>query len=97
MKSRLRGIFRAILQGSLLFNIVIHNLNAATTKIYLVMYAGDTTLISTLETSGNTVNSWELKAISITILFNITTWLHSYILKLNAPISKFMLFFKHPR
>ena len=38
--------------GPLLFNIVINDLNAATQKIDLIMYADDTTLISTLETFG---------------------------------------------
>ena len=41
--------------GPLLFNIVINDLNAATKKFDLIMYADDTTLISTLETFGNNI------------------------------------------
>ena len=52
-KSQLHGISRGIPRGSvmgpLLFNIVSNDLNAATKKIDLIMYADDTTLISTLE------------------------------------------------
>ena len=58
IKSQLHGISRGIPQGSvmgpLLFNILINDLNAATKKFDLIMYADDTTLVSTLETFGNT-------------------------------------------
>ena len=79
--------------GPLLFNIVINDLNAATKKFDLLMYADDTTLISTLETFGNT----EIENNISNETSKITTWLHSNKLKLNASKSKFMIFFKHPK
>ena len=108
-KSQLHGISRGIPQGSvmgpLLFNIVINGLNAATQKFYLIMYADDTTLISTLETFCNTNRPTEIENNINNEISKITTWLHinkrrptpaSYSCKLNASKSKFMIFFKHP-
>ena len=83
--------------GPLLFNIVINDLNAATKKIDLIMYADDTTLISTLETFGNTNRPTEIENNISDEISKITTWLHSNKLKLNASKSKFMIFFKHPK
>ena len=83
--------------GPLLFNIVINDLNAATKKIDLIMYADDTTLISTLETFGNTNRPTEIENNISNKISKITTWLHSNKLKLNASKSKFMMFFKHPK
>ena len=100
-KSQLHGISRGIPQGSvmgpLLFNIVINDLNAATKKFDLIMYADDTTLISTLETFGNTNRPTEIENNISDEISKITTWLHSNKLKLNASKSKFMIFFKHPK
>ena len=100
-KSQLHGISRGIPQGSvmgpLLFNIVINDLNAATKQIDLIMYADDTTLISTLETFGNTNRPTEIENNISNEISKITTWLHSNKLKLNASKSKFMIFFKHPK
>ena len=83
--------------GPLLFNIVINDLNAATKKFDLIMYADDTTLISTLETFGNTNRPTEIENNISNEISKITTWLHSNKLKLNASKSKFMIFFKHPK
>ena len=83
--------------GPLLFNIVINDLNAATKKFDLIMYADDTTLISTLETFGNTNRPTEIEINISNEISKITTWLHSNKLKLNASKSKFMIFFKHPK
>ena len=47
--------------GPLLFNILINDLNAASKKFDLIMYADDTTLVSTLETFGNTNRPTEIK------------------------------------
>ena len=81
----------------LLFNIVINDLNAATKIFDLIMYADDTTLISTLETFGNTNRPTEIENNISDEISRITTWLHSNKLKLNASKSKFMIFFKHPK
>ena len=83
--------------GPLLFNIVINDLNTATKKFDLIMYADDTTLISTLETFGNTNRPTEIENNISDQISKITTWLHSNKLKLNASKSKFMIFFKHPK
>ena len=87
-KSQLYGISRGIPQGSvmgpLLFNIVINDLNAATKKFDLIMYADDTTLISTLETFDNTNRPTEIENNISNEISKITTWLHSNKLKLNA-------------
>ena len=48
------------------------------------MYADDTTLISTLETFGNTNRPTEIENNISNEIFKITTWLHSNKLKLNA-------------
>ena len=56
------------------------------------MYADDTTLISTLETFGNTNRPTEIENNISDEISKITTWLHSNKLKLNASKSKFMIF-----
>ena len=63
----------------------------------LIMYADDTTLISTLETFGNTNRPTEIENNISNEISKITTWLHSNKLKVNASKSKFMIFFKHPK
>ena len=101
IKSQLHGISRGIPQGSvmgpLLFNIVINDLNVATNKFDLIMYADDTTLISKLETFGNTNRPTEIESNISNEICKITTWLHSNKLKLNASKSKFMIFLNIPR
>ena len=64
--------------GPLLFNILINDFNAATKKIDLIMYADDTTLVSTLETFGNTNRPTEIENYISNEISKITTWLHSY-------------------
>ena len=83
--------------GILLFNIVINDLNGAKQKFDLIMYADNTTLISTLETFGDTNRPTEIENNISNETSKITTWLHSNNLKLNASKSKFMIFFKHPK
>ena len=63
----------------------------------LIMYADDTTLISTLETFGNTNRPTKIENNISNEISKITTWLHSNKLKLNASKSKFMIFFKHSK
>ena len=72
-------------------------MHAATKKNDLIMYADDTTLVSTLETFGNTNRPTEIENNICNEIPKITTWLHSNKLKLNASKSKFMIFFKHPK
>ena len=47
--------------GPLLLNIVINDLKSATSKFDLLMYADDTTLVSTLENFGDSNNAKEIK------------------------------------
>ena len=47
--------------GPLLFNIVINDLKSATSKFDLVMYADDTTLVSTFENFGDRNNAKEIE------------------------------------
>ena len=65
IKSECHAISCGILQGSvmgpLLFNIVINDLKSATSKFDLVMYADDTTLVSTLENFGDRNNAKEIE------------------------------------
>ena len=101
IKSQLHGISRGIPQGSvmgpLMFNILVNDLNAATKKFDLIMYADDTTLVSTLETFGNTNRPTEIENNISNEISKITTWLHSNKLMLNASKSKFMIFLNIPR
>ena len=100
IKSQLHGISResqGLVMGPLLFNILINDLNAATKKFVLIMYADDTTLVSTLETFGNTNRPTELESNISNEISKITIWLHSNKLKLKASKSKFMVFFKYPK
>ena len=82
--------------GPLLFNILINDLNAAAKKSDQIMYADDTTLVSTLETFGNTNRPTEIVNNISYEISKITIWLHTNKLKLNASKSKIMIFFKHP-
>ena len=91
LKVRSWALFHLIL---LLIN---NDVNAATKKFDLIMYADDTTLISTFETFGNTNRPTEIKNNISNEISKIRTWLHSNKLKLNASKSKFIIFFKHPK
>ena len=101
IKSECHAISCEIPQGSvmgpLLFNIVINDLKSATSKFDLVMYADDTTLVSTLENFGDRNNAKEIQQNINKEIYKITTWLHSNKLRLNVSKSKFMIFFKHPK
>ena len=101
IKSKCHGISCGIPQGSvmgpLLFNIVINDLKSASSKFDLVMYADDTTLVSTLENFGDRNNAKEIEQNINKEIYKITTWLHSSKLRLNDSKSKFMIFFKHSK
>ena len=101
IKSQLHGISRGILQdsvmGPLLFYIFINVLNAGTKKLDLILYADDTTLVSTLERFGNTNRPTEIENNISNETSKITTWLHSNTLKLNASKSKLVTFLNIPR
>ena len=101
IKSECHAISCGIPQGSvmcpLLFNIVIDDLKSATSKFDLVMYADDTTLVSTLENFGDRNNAKEMEQNINKEIYKITTWLHSNKLRFNVSKSKFMIFFKHPK
>ena len=83
--------------GPLLFNIFINDIVNASSVFDLIMYADDTTLISTLETFGNHKKSINIDNNINTEILKITTWLKSNMLELNVEKSKFMIFFKHPK
>ena len=64
-KSQIYNILCGIPQGSvmgpLLFNIVINDLSSAMNTFDFIMYADDTTLVSTLENFGRTCNVMEIE------------------------------------
>ena len=72
--------------GPLLFNIVINDLKSATSKFDVVMYADDTTLVSTLENFGDRNNAKEIEQNINKEIYKITTWRHSNKLRLNSHI-----------
>ena len=95
--AKARRIPLGSVMGPLLFNIVINDLKSATSKFDLVMYADDSTLVSTLENFGDRNNAKEIEQNINKEIYKITTWLHSNKLRLNVSLSKFMIFFKHPK
>ena len=81
IKSNHHFISRGIPQRSVirpfLFNIVINDLTNATAKFDHIMYADDTTLISTLENFGPTNNAKELEQNINDEISKVVTWLQT--------------------
>ena len=79
--------------GPLPFNIFINDIIEVNSRFDIIMYADDTTLISSLETFENIENNFNTK------IYKITAWLKSNMLKVNLNVEKsnLMIFFKHPK
>ena len=87
------GIPQGSVMGLLLFNIVNNDLPSAIKNFDFVMYADDTTLVSTLENFGRTCNVKEIE-LNINIeISKFTTWLQRNKLQLNVSKTKFIMFF----
>ena len=69
------GIPQGSVMGPLLFNIVINDLPSVTKSFDFVMYADDTTLVSTLENFGRTCNVKEIERNINIEISKVTTWL----------------------
>ena len=88
------GIPQGCVMRPLLFNISIHDIVNTTTKVTLIVYADDTTLLSHLENFGAT--NIEIEQERNKEISKVNTWLLSNKIVLNVANSKFMLIFKHP-
>ena len=101
VKSKSHAITCEIPQGSvlrpLLFNIYINDITEASTKFDFIMYADNTTLISTLENFGKITDVASLERELNKEISKIYYWLLSNRLTLNTAKSKFMISFKHPK
>jgi len=91
------GIPQGSVMGPLLFNIFINDIVHTTSQFDLVMYADDTTLISTLENFGSITDPQSIQNSINEELKKIFNWLRNNELLLNVEKSKLMYFFKHPK
>ena len=70
--------------GPLLFNIFINDIIEVNSRFDFIMYADDTTLISSLETFVDRKNPKYIENNINTEISKITTWLKSNMLNLNV-------------
>ena len=100
-RSDIREVHCGVPQGSVigpfLFNIFINDITEVNSRFDFIMYADDTTLISSLETFGDRKKTKYIENNNNTEISQITTWLKSNMLNLNVEKSNFIIFFKHPK
>ena len=91
------GVPQGSISGSLLFNIFINDLVSSGSVFDLVMYADDTTLVSTLEAFRDRRDPENIQRNIKSVLAKVYEWLSVNCLNLNVNKSKFMVFHKYPK
>ena len=84
------GVPQGSVIGPFIFNVLINDIIKSSDKFNFILYADDTTLNSTLDVFGDTVN--EIQLAIMMDLQKISKWLDLNKLCLNITKSKFMLF-----
>ena len=84
------GVPQGSVIGPFLFNVLINDIIKSSDKFNFILYADDTTLNSTLDDFGDTVN--EIQLAIMMDLQKISKWLELNKLCLNITKSEFMLF-----
>ena len=91
------GIPQRSVMEPLLLNIFINDIIEVNSRLDFIMYADDTTRISSLETFGDRHNPKYIENTINTEISKITTWLKLNMLNINVDKSKKSIFFKHPK